>query len=247
MHDSETFYMINALPYISNVETESLESLPSYYVTKVSEPIHNTCRNITCDSSFTSVPLVDTMREKFSLTIVGSLRRDNPDVPKLFKKTLAKGTYQFGYQNNKTLVSYKPENGYMIFLLSSLHSDGEVNQVENKPEIVLHYDKTIRASDIFDQLCYKYTVNRRTHTWPVRVFYGMLDQAAVNSFMLYKLNAVNQVTMGEFFLDLSMALIKPYLIKSLSDPNVPISVKCRMKFFLDEQDLPEESLRNFSN
>jgi len=72
MHNSETFYMINALPYISNVKTEPLGKFPSYYVNKISEPIHNTCRNITC-SWFTSVPLVDTMREKFSLTMVGSL------------------------------------------------------------------------------------------------------------------------------------------------------------------------------
>jgi len=52
---NESFYMINAIPYISNVEIESLESLPSYYIRKISEPIHNTCRNITCDDWFTSV------------------------------------------------------------------------------------------------------------------------------------------------------------------------------------------------
>jgi len=74
MHDSETFYRINALPYISNVKTESLGKYPSYYVNKISEPIYNTCRNITCDSWFTSIPLVDTMREKVSLTMVGSIR-----------------------------------------------------------------------------------------------------------------------------------------------------------------------------
>jgi len=141
LHDSETFYMINAMLYISNFETESLESLPSYYVRKISEPIYNTCRNITCDNVFISVPLVDTIREKFSLTIVGSLQRHNRDVPPLFKRALAKGAYQFAYQNNKTLVSYKPGNDKMILFMSSLHSGGEINKVENKPEIVLHYNK----------------------------------------------------------------------------------------------------------
>jgi len=47
------FYMINAMPYINYVKTESWESLPSYYVKNIFEPIHNTCRNITCDSWFT--------------------------------------------------------------------------------------------------------------------------------------------------------------------------------------------------
>jgi len=162
MHDSETFYMISAMPYISKVKTESLESLPSYYVRKISEPIHNSCRNITCGSWFTSVPLVDTMREKFSLTMVGSLRRDNADVPPMFGDALAKEECQVAYHNNKTLVSYKPENDKIILLLSSLHSDGKVNKVENKPEIVLHHNKTIEASDTFDQLCHEYTVSRAT-------------------------------------------------------------------------------------
>jgi len=247
MHDSETFYMINAMPYISNVETESLESLPSYYVKKISEPIHNTRRNITCDSWFTSVLLVDTMREKFSLTMVGSLQKDR-NIPQLFKRSPAKGTYQFGYQNNKTLVSYKPENDNIILLLSSLHSDGEINKVEDKPEIVLYYKKTMKASDTFDQLCHEYTVRRKTQRWSLRYFYGMLDQAAFNSLVLYTSTFDNQVmTREEFLLDLSMALIKPYLIKSLSDPNIPLSVKYKKKFFLDDQDLPGENLRNLSN
>jgi len=47
MNDSETFYMINAIPYIDNDETNPLGRFPSYYVNKISEPIHNTCRNIT--------------------------------------------------------------------------------------------------------------------------------------------------------------------------------------------------------
>jgi len=110
-------------------------------------------------------------------------------------------------------------------LLSSLHSHGEIDKVKNKPEIVLHYNKTIEASDIFYQLCDEYTVSRVTSRWSVRVFYGMLDQAAVNSFVLYKLNANNQIiTRDRFLLELSMALIKPYLIILLSRPNLHISV-----------------------
>jgi len=34
MNDSETFYMINAIPYINNIEIEPLEKISSYYVKK---------------------------------------------------------------------------------------------------------------------------------------------------------------------------------------------------------------------
>jgi len=133
----------------------------------------------------------------------------------------------------------------MILLLSSLHSDGEINKVEKKPEIVLHYNKTRGASDTFDQVCHKYTVSKRTHEWSLRMFYGMLDQAALNSFVLYTLNANNQViTRDKFLLELSMTLIKPYLIKLLSRPNLHILVQYRLKSFLDENDLSEEDPRN---
>jgi len=63
-------------------------------------------------SGFTSVPLTDNMLEKFSLTI-DSLRRDNPDVHNS-SRAPAKGTYQFIYKNNKTLVFYKPKNDKII-------------------------------------------------------------------------------------------------------------------------------------
>jgi len=51
--------------YINNIEIDSLELLPSYYIYKISEPIHNTCHNITCNW-FTLMLLDDNMFEFFS-------------------------------------------------------------------------------------------------------------------------------------------------------------------------------------
>jgi len=68
----------------------------------------------------------------------------------------------------------------------------------------------------------------------VRIFYGVLDQAAVNSFVLYTLNANNQMIMRErFLLELSMALIKPFLIKRLSHSTLfNIFYFCSFQHFL---------------
>jgi len=44
-------------------------------------------------------------------------------------------------------------------LLSSLHPDGKINKMENKPEIA-HYNKTEEANDVFDKVCIEYTINR---------------------------------------------------------------------------------------
>jgi len=58
---------------------------------------------------FISMPLTNNMLEKFSLTLVGSLR-DNPDVYNCRESIC----YQLTYENNKTLVSCKPKNDEII-------------------------------------------------------------------------------------------------------------------------------------
>jgi len=55
--------MLNVIPYVELVTVEDTESVPSYnYVRTLSEPIHGSNRNITCDNWFTSVPLAERMK-----------------------------------------------------------------------------------------------------------------------------------------------------------------------------------------
>jgi len=91
------------------------------------------------------VPLVVNMREKLSLTMVGSLRKSEH----LPIKSFVKETCQFAYHDNKTLVS-------------SLHSD-EINKEQNKSEIVEYYNKTKGAAGTFYRLCHEYIINREAH------------------------------------------------------------------------------------
>jgi len=238
MNDSDTFYMINAIPRIINIETEPLNS---YYITKISEPIHKTYRNITCCNKWlVSVSLVENMLTKFLTTIVGPLKKDEFYIPPSFKKALAERICQVAFQNNKILVSYKSENDKMILLLSSLHSTRKINNSENKPKIISYYNKTKGASNKFVQLCHEYAIKEKANNLAIRTFYGMLDQAAVNSFVLYTLNVNNKViTREQFLLELSMTLIKPFLIQRLSQPAIKLPVKFNIKNFLNEQDLKE--------
>jgi len=134
MNDSDTFYMINAILRIISVGTEPLGS---YYVRKIFKPNHNTYRNMTCRNNWLlSVSFVENMIGKFSLRIVGSLQKFKCYIPPSLKRASVERKWQFAYQNNKTLVSYTSENDKMILLLSSLHLNGEINKMENKPEIV---------------------------------------------------------------------------------------------------------------
>jgi len=43
------------------------------------------------------------------------------------------------YENNKTLVSYKPENdNNFILVFVTFVTDGKINKGENKPELVFY-------------------------------------------------------------------------------------------------------------
>ena len=76
LNDAKTFYMINAIPYVGTVtDKDPMESVPTYYVRRICEPIYNSGRNVTCDNWFTSVPLVDKMKKDYNITIVGTIKK----------------------------------------------------------------------------------------------------------------------------------------------------------------------------
>jgi len=187
------------------------------------------------------VPLVDDMRKKFSLTMIGALRKNNPEIPPSFKATPPNGTHQFAYYDDKILVSYKSTKNKIILLLSSLYLYGEMD--EDKPKIVNHYNEKCKDStDTFDKAWRLYSVARKTRRWPVRIFYGMLDQALVNSYVLFTLN-INKSMMERdlYSQDVSMALLKPFLIRRLLSADVNLSIKSLIEPFLEKQDLPKDS------
>ena len=140
---------------------EDTESVPSYnYVRTLSEPIHGSNRNITCDNWFTSVPLAKRMKSSLiKLSIIGTIRKNKKEVPNSFKTASDVGQSKFLYDEEKTLVSYTPKRNKMVLLLSTLHKKSLARlQISQK----LYYNKTKGGTDTFDQLCQKYTTCRMT-------------------------------------------------------------------------------------
>ncbi|XP_068990729.1 piggyBac transposable element-derived protein 4-like [Neodiprion pinetum] len=212
MNDVQTSYLINAEPYAGRIRTLPGESVTSYYVRKLSESIHHTGRNITCDNWFMSVDLVRKMKIQYNLSMVGTLRKNTWDIPSSFTRNATPGTVRFGYNEGNTLVSYCPESKKVLILLSSLHKTGRVTNDTGSPEILDFYNRTKEVSDRFDQMCQTCNSARHTSMWPLRMFYGMLDYAAVNSFVLYNLQSSSiETSQTNFNKALTDALIQPHL------------------------------------
>lgn len=186
MNDSETHYMINSIPDFirSNI-------LTSHDIYKLSKPIHMSHRNIICIKNLMSVALVKKMKNDYSLSMVGVIFINDPEVPAGIKQYVPEMSMRCVYTDDMILAAHYPKRGKVILLLSSSHEYTKITSKE-KLSAVQFYNSTKRDAESFKEMYRKYTTARFTCNWPMRLFCEMLDQAAVNSFILYSLNTMNK-------------------------------------------------------
>lgn len=242
LNDAITHYLFNAIPYCGVIsDKDHAESVPLYYVRRLSESIYNTGRNITCNGWFTSIPICQKMLEEYNITMVGTLHKNKREIPAEFKTKPTDGSkVQFAYSDRKLLVLYNPKSNKIVLLLSSYHKNGKIDEATSKPEIVLFYNNTKGGTDSFDKKCHDFTTTRKTRRWPMRYFYRMLDQANVNSFIIYNLLKDNEEKYRKDYIrNLSMALIKSFLAHRLTYPTLRTVLRMQIENFIDYKNIPE--------
>lgn len=106
LNNSKIFYMYNAIPYTGKVNPERAESVPTYFVRRLLEPIHGSGRVITCNNWFSSVECFKKMYESYNLHMIGTLRRNKGQVPESFKCNASAVTVRVDYDAQLTLTSY---------------------------------------------------------------------------------------------------------------------------------------------
>jgi len=75
----------------------------------------------------------------------------------------------------------------------------------------------------------------------MRFFYEMMDQANVNSFIIYNLLKDNKkMCRKDFIRDLSMTRIKPFLVHRLSLPSLRTVLRLQIESFVSYKDIPED-------
>nr|CAH7714948.1 unnamed protein product [Callosobruchus chinensis] len=189
--DAGTKYMLDAEPYLGKHTNTDGKPLGEYFVIKLTENIHGSNRNITMDNWFTSVNLADILvKPPYRLTVLGTLRQNKREIPPemLHLKGREVGSSRFCFDQEKTLVSYKTKKNKSVLVLSTMHEGAVVCPTTKKPEIILHYNQTKGGVDTFDQMCGHRSCSRKTRRWPLCVFYGMLNIACINSWIIYNHN-----------------------------------------------------------
>lgn len=189
LNDGKTSYMIYAISYLGkNSEINiSNESVPEYYFRLVTEPIYNSNRRVKCDNWYTSIPLLEKMlKTPYKIKITGTIRKNKREIPEELKVCpKERPSSKFCFTDTLSLLSYAPKKKKtkkIVLVASSTYQTTEITN--GKPKIVLEYNKYKGGTDTFDKLCHSYTVAGKSSRWPLRFFFGILDQAAVNARIL---------------------------------------------------------------
>ena len=113
------------------------------------------------------------------------------------------------------MLSVAPKKNKRVLFLSIMHSEKKGEEGTRKEEIDVFYNHEKGGVDSHDQMCSLYTTARRTNRWPLRFFYGIIDSAALNAFVIFTEYVPNfgehkKEKRQKFLKELALALIFPH-------------------------------------
>lgn len=234
--DSKTFYTLNLEIYCGKQPENSpyeVSNKPFDVVKRLTSPVSGSSKNITMDNFFTSLEAARYLLDNDKLTLVGTLRANKTCIPQIFKERREEHTSLFGFQKDVTLVSYAPKPRKMVYLLSTLHHEADIDsdtEEQQKPEIITYYNKTKSGVDVVDKLSRTYDVSRNSKRWPLTIFFSLLNHAGINAMIVYILNNRTQTatnTRNHFIRELGLRLIDDHL--KLRKSNVRLTKELREK------------------
>lgn len=236
--DSKTFYMLSFEVYSGKQPAGpyQVSNSPNDIVKRLVEPIKGTNRNVTTDNWYTSVKLANELLDpSHKLTIVGTLKKNKPDIPKDFLPNRSRTQFSslFGFQKTMTMVSYVPKPNKAVVLLSSMHHAAHIDPTstdKQKPEIITYYNSTKGGVDTNDHLCGTYNVGRRTKRWPLAIFFHLINVSGINALIVHRANTDKSRThvRRNFLRQLSVALIQNHQKRRLEVRATPKVIKKRL-------------------
>lgn len=251
MCDSHSKYLVTGIPYIGKETYNGPEPLAQYLVKELAKPIYGTNSNITTDNWFTSFPLLSEMLAH-GITMVGTVRRNKKEIPPEALQTKGRpantAMFLFDCNTNQQLISFSPKKGKIVLVASTMHYTARVSEQTRKPEAIEFYNETKGGVDSFDQMCKNYSCSRRTRRWPMAVFYGLLNAAGINAFIVwaYACAARGGKTPNrlEFLHKLGLDLSTKFMQERLTIRNLPNDLRVKIESILSENNsLPVSSLK----
>lgn len=190
-------------------------------VKRLVHPIKITGRNVTTDNWFTSIPLCLDLLENDKITLVGTLEKNEREIPPHFTTSQDRqvNSTLFGFNERCAIISYVPKKNKTVLALSIMHCDKAMDEEtggSQKPEIISFYNRTRCAVDVLDQLCSAYDVNRNSRRWPLTIFFDLLNIAGVNVLFVYSAN--KKKSTEKLPKTVALDLMKPLIFELIIHP-----------------------------
>lgn len=225
--DAKTAFVIDAEVYVGKDSTPRHVPVAQYYCDKLTSSFQGTNRNLTMDNWFTSIDTAKMLLDK-KITVVGTMRKNKKEIPESFLALKGReiNTAMFCYSGELTLLSFCPPKTKkkIVLMLSSMHQKGDEPYSTDLPEIIRFYNATKGGVDTLDQLCHRYSTNRKTRRWPLCLFYNLLNIVGYNSMVLLRGSCAPEkeiVTKRRAFLKkLALDMIKPQMERRLETPTL---------------------------
>ena len=147
------------------------------------------------DNYFSSIALMETLKLR-KILACGTIRPSRKDIPVLRDdKSLKRG--EFDYRSTADGITvYRWKDSKAVNFISNYHGIDQTT-VERRlkdgrkitvpcPKIVRDYNAHMGGVDTHDMLRQIYGIHRKNIKWWHRIFFGLLDMAIVNSFLVYR-------------------------------------------------------------
>ncbi|XP_058470744.1 piggyBac transposable element-derived protein 4-like [Solea solea] len=175
---------------------------------------------VTCDKVLTSYELAEELLNR-KMTLVGAIRKSKPEIPPQLLLTKTRQTHSslFAFTRTHTAVSYIPKLRKNVLLLSTKHHERAVSNTEKmKPLIIMDYDRCKGCVDNLDKVIATYSCRKRTHRWPLVLFYHLLDISVYNAYVLWTAvdptwNKAKTYRRRTFIEELGKTLVAPHMAR----------------------------------
>ncbi|XP_041850284.1 uncharacterized protein LOC121645717 [Melanotaenia boesemani] len=185
---------------------------------------------VMCDSFFTSCELGEELLKR-KIAMVGMMKKNNPELPRALLEVRQRAILSavFAFTKTHTAVSYIPNRGKNVILLSTKHREPAVSTRRlQKPLMVTEYNNS-KGRVKLDKVFGAYSCRQKTHRWTQRLFYHILDVSAYNAFILWmcldpgwKAGITNKRRL--FLEELGKAMVTPLMQQRQRLPRNPTAI-----------------------
>ena len=132
------------------------------------------------DNFFTSYELGRQLLKR-NVTMVGTVRKDKSELPPALQVFSSK----FAFTPTTTLVSYLPKKNKHVLLLSTLHTEAEISdRQDRRPAIILDYN--CNKGGVDNLVIGMYSCRRMTARWPLVIIHNIIDVSSYNTFVIWR-------------------------------------------------------------